>query len=66
MDHYLSPYLERDLGEVVVAVITGQDKQIIVVWWVVCLIGLCCFLGVVSVPRHKDFLSFLRTEVITK
>jgi hypothetical protein len=37
--------------------ITGQDKQRIVVWQVVCLVGLCCSFGVVSVTCQKDVID---------
>jgi hypothetical protein len=40
---YLGPCFERDSGEVVITVITGQEKQVMVAWPVVCPVGLCFF-----------------------
>jgi TM2 domain-containing membrane protein YozV len=44
---WMSPWFGRGSGETVTGII-GQDKQVIVAWWLVCPAGLCCFLGVVS------------------
>jgi hypothetical protein len=53
----------RDSREVVIIVITGQVNKSLLPGQVVSLGGLCCFLGEVLVPCHKNVINqFCRSQ----